>query len=240
MSLGRRHGIWIAGLAALLVAAVVGCGSSTEEPATPRATPTTSAAPAATQSPAPTETPSIPDGPRQIGQIEGVDFIVGEGSEATFTVREELVGLPLPNDAVVRTNALSGEVHLDGRPSVVEIDLHRLRSDQNFRDGFIRRRMFPNDPIATFTLAGVGPLPAGFAEGDEVETRVTGVLNIRGSEVPLSFDMEARYDGDVVFVVGRTTFVWSDFGISRPIAGPVVSIEDEVRVEILLALKPSP
>ena len=48
-------------------------------------------------------------------------------------MEEQLVRLPLPNDAVMRTTALSGEVQLDGRPSVIEIDLQQLSSDQEFR-----------------------------------------------------------------------------------------------------------
>ena len=34
--------------------------------------------------------------------------------------------IPLPHHAEMRTTALSGEIHLDSRPSVVEIDLHQL------------------------------------------------------------------------------------------------------------------
>ena len=34
--------------------------------------------------------------------------------------------IPLPHHAEMRTTALSGEIHLDSRPSVVEIALHQL------------------------------------------------------------------------------------------------------------------
>ena len=54
------------------------------------------------------------------------------------------------------STALEGEIHLDGRPSVVNIDLHQLRSDQRLRDRYVRGSMFPDHPTAVFTLPGIG------------------------------------------------------------------------------------
>lgn len=206
--------------------------------------PTGETEPAATPAPTqePDEEPTSPpesSGARETGQVDGVTFAVGQGSEATFTVEEQFARVTLPNDAVMRTTALSGEVHLDGRPSVIEIDLHRLSSDQSRRDGYVRSRMFPNDPIATFTLDDATPLPAGFIDGKEVTAQVTGRLAIRGIEAPVTFDVEARDDGDVIFILGRTTFVWDDFQIPPPNIAGFVQVVDEVRVEVLLAVSPS-
>lgn len=176
--------------------------------------------------------------PREVGEYVDITFIVSEGSEATFTVGEKLVRLPLPSDAVMRTTALSGEVRLDGRSSVIQIDLHQLSSNQNFRDRYVREQMFPDHPIATLTLSDVGPIPDGLASGDEVTTRVTGSLEIRDVMIPLEFDIEARDDGDVMFILARTTFTWEQLEIPPPSSVAVASVEDEVRVEILLAVTP--
>ena len=164
--------------------------------------------------------------------------MVSEGSEATFTVTEKLARLSLPNDAVMRTTSLSGEVQLDGGPSVFEIDLHSLSSDQANRDRYVRSRMFPDHPTATFTVPAVLDIPDGFAEGSEVETQVEGSLEIWGISVSLTFDIEVRDDGDRVVILGRTTFTWQQLDIMPPKAGPVTSIEDEVRVEVLLSVEP--
>ena len=176
---------------------------------------------------------------RETGQVEGITFVVGDGSEATFTVNEKLARLTLPNDAVVRTSALSGEVHLDGRPSVIEIDLHQLASDQSRRDGYIRSRMFPDHPVATFTLDDARPLPPRFTEGEEVTVQVTGQLDIAGIQAPVVFDVEARDDGDVIYMLGRTSFVWDDFQILPPNIAGFVQVKDEVSVEVLLAVRPA-
>ena len=175
---------------------------------------------------------------RSTGDYEGYTFVVSDGSEATFTVEEQLASLPLPNDAVMRTTSLSGEVHLDGRPSLVEVELQTLSSDQTFRDRYVRSRMFNQFPLAIFTVGDIGEIPDGLAEGEEVTTQVDGLLEVHGGEFPITFEIQARDDGDSMFILGRTTFTWDQLEVPRPQAQSVVSIEDEVRVEILLAVVP--
>ena len=188
--------------------------------------------------PAPSPTPEAEESMRKMGEYEGVTFVVSDGSEATFTVEEQLARLPLPNDAVMRTTTLSGEVHLDGRESVIQIDLHSMSSDQEFRDRYVRTRMFGDHQFATFTVPDVGPLPEGLDSGDQVTTQVSGSLDIRGITVPMEFEIEARDDGSELFILGRTTFTWQQLDIPPPTAPSVASVEDEVRVEVLLAVVP--
>ena len=127
---------------------------------------------------------------------------------------------------------------MDGEPSVIEIDLQTLSSDQNYRDGYVRNRMFGDHPTATFTVSGIDSIPEGLAAGEEVTTQVSGTLEIRGITAPLAFDIEARDDGDGMFILGRTTFTWDQLDIPVPTAAAVTSIEDEVRVEVLLSVVP--
>ena len=207
--------------------------TATPTPMPPPSTATT-APPTATTAPAEPE----PAADRAIGEVEGVTFVVGMGSEATFTVNEKLASLSLPNDAVMRTEALAGEVHFDGRPSVITIDLHQLSSDQARRDRFVRERMFPNDPIATFTLPDAGPLPGEFTSGETASGEITGELEIKGFRAPITFEIEARDDGDVVYILGRTTFTWDQLEIPPPNLS-FVQVQDEVHVEILIAARPA-
>ena len=220
-------GTTVIAIAALLMA----CGS--EATATP---PGPVSIPATPETQAPRT--SQFDAERQIGDIEGIAFLVSEGSEATFTVREKLAMLSLPSDAVVRTSAITGEVYLDGRPSLIEIDLLQLGSDQSRRDDYIRRRMFRNDPIARFTLNDVGQIPRNFLDGDVIDITITGQLEILSVTVPITFEGEARDDGDAIFILGRSSFVWSDFEMRPPNIAGIVQVEDEVAVEILLVVRP--
>ena len=238
----------VAVVAALAVgAALSGQGDAEsgrlELPARAAASPTTAAATMPTTASA-TADPTAPPaqesgGQRTAGAYDGITFVVSEGSEATFTVTEQLARLPLPIDAVMRTTGLSGEVYLDGRPSKILLDLHSMSSDSEFRDGYVQRRMFAGYEVATFTVVAPDPLPNGFASGNEITTQTTGTLDIRDVQVPITFEIQARDDGNALFILGRTTFTWDQLSITKPTARSVVSLEDEVRVEIVLSAKPA-
>ena len=167
-------------------------------------------------------------------------FIVGEGSQATFTVNEKLAWLDLPNDAVMRTESLSGTVYLDGRPSAVEIDLHSLTSDSDRRDNYVRRRMFPNHPTATFTVTDLGELPNPLPVGEDITREVAGELSVAGVVKPLTFAVEARRDPNALFILGRTSFTWQELEIPPPNIPGRIQVKDEVRVEVLLSAVPEP
>ena len=200
-------------------------------------TPTPGIAEGATPTVAPTDAAAFV---RSTGDVDGVVFAVTEGSEATFTVQEQLASLALPNDAVMRTSELGGEVRLDGGESRVTLDLQSMTSDSSNRDRYVQSRMFPGQQTATITFGDLRPLPAGFVNGDEVLTEVTGTLSINAIEVPLTFAVEARDDGDAVVVLGRTDFTWDQLAMPVPTARSVVSVEDTVRVNVLLTLDPQP
>ena len=264
----NKAAAWSAVITALLALTLAGCGGTDEStdgagaPAAAAPTATVAPSPEATPGPAtappapdptsvaPSPTPAtIPPTPapdptpesgsgRTAGSYDGITFVVGEGSEATFTVEEQLARLPAPIDAVMRTTALSGEVHLDGRPSTIEIDLQSLSSDQQYRDRYVRTQMFGSHSSATFTAGDVGALPEEFTRGEVATGSGTGQLEIRGITVPLALEIEARDDGDVINIIGRATFTWDEFQIPVPRARSVVSIEEEVRAEILLVVRP--
>ena len=175
---------------------------------------------------------------REVGEYSGLRFTVGEGSTITFKVREQLFRLSFPNDAILRTNQLTGDVVLDGGSSSITVDLHSLESDAAARDRYVRRRMFPNDQFAKLVVESVSPLPDGFSAGQEVETQVSAVLTIKKVDVPLTFDITAKDQGDQINISGRTTFTWEQIEMPKPTARSVLSVEDEVRVEVELVVRP--
>ena len=203
------------------------------EPAAPEPTlPSSATEPAEPAEPAVQEMPAP-------GQVENVVFVIGEGSEATFTVNEKLARLELPNDAVMRTGNLSGNVYLDGQASVIEINLHSLTSGQSRRDGYVRDRMFPNDPVATFTVPDLGSLPEPIAVGESITRQVEGQLSIRGITKPVTFEVVARLDPEALFILGRTSFTWDELEIPPPNIPSRIQVNDEVRVEVLLSAVPT-
>ena len=203
--------------------------AATRQPATP----TNTLAPAPTDEPAPTAASAA-------SGDAGQSFIIGEGSEITFTVEEELGRAPIRFDAVISSTGLSGAANLDGQPSVVTLDLHSLSSDQQYRDRYIQSRMFPDTPEAIVTVDQLPDLPQSFFDGQETTGQLDGSLQIGDTVTPLVFDVEARHDGDVINVLGRTTFTWEQLGLAKPTARSVVYLADEVRVQVLLVARAAP
>ena len=168
-----------------------------------------------------------------IGSEFAPSYSVGAGSKALFKVDETLRGA----DVVVslETEALSGVVDFRADNASLEIDLHTLMSDQSRRDRYVRERMFPNQPVATVHFADLGDVPAPFIDGnEELKTKLTGTVNVNGTEADLEFDITARIDnGTDLVVLGTANFVWADFGMEAPVS-QIFVVEDEVTVEILL------
>ena len=202
------------------------------------ASPTTGQVSTDTPGPIATEEPS-PTPAKSVGETEGsTTYVVGNGSEITFTVGEVLTRFPNPIQAVMRTTELSGQINLDGQPSTIDVDLHSLSSDQEYRDRYVRRSMFPSHPTEAFTVDSVADLPPEFQNGETFQRTVSGTLNLNGADFPLMFDLEVRNDGSVLNVLGETIVTWEQLNIPVPTARSVVSIEDEIHVQILLVSTP--
>ena len=226
---------------AVVIALIVGFGLVTQGDAEsgelslpPRPT---AVAAAPTEAPTPTAEADTGETADAVGTEA---YVIGEGSEITFTVEEELGRSPVRFDAVIASTGLSGVANLGGGPSVVTLDLHSLESDQQFRDQYIRTRLFPDTPEAVVTVEHLPDLPQSFLDGAETTGQLEGSLKIGETVTPLVFDVTARRDGSTINVLGKTTFTWDQLGLRKPTARSVVYLADEVRVEVLLVAQAAP
>ena len=214
--------------------------------AKPTSTPVSNPAPTAapTAVPAPIQTPdSSPvtskeqegkNKKRSVGDYEGVAFSVAEGSKISFSVTEQLFRLSSPIDAVLTTSKLEGNIFLDGRESIIEMDLHSLTSDSSSRDRYVKRRMFPDNRTAILEVPPIETLPKGFETGVEVSTKIASILKIKGNDIPVDFDIVAIDSGDHISITGKTVVTWDQLKMPVPTARAVLSLEDEIRVEVKL------
>ena len=228
---------------AVVVALVVGFALITQGdaesgelslPPRPTASPATRLPATPTPQPAPATEVPTPTAAAEPDE-SALAFTIGEGSEITFTVEEELgrnIGVRF--DAVISGTGLTGTANLDGTPSVVTLDLHSLSSDQQFRDRYIRDRMFPDTPEALVTVNALPDLPQSFFDGEETTGQLEGSLQIGETVTPLVFDVTARKDENTINILGTTTFTWDQLGLRKPTARSVVYLADEVRVQVLL------
>ena len=221
--------------AATLLAGVVAFACAAPAPAAaPSPTPTvapTTAAPTATPTPEP-----------------GALVFQVQSGKAVVRVREQLAGFSAPNDAVLEVTDLKGVfgVRSDGTftpESKISVGLEALRSDSNTRDSFIKGttlavRRFPTaDFVPVRTVGLPTPLPAG----GEWTFQVIGKMTIAGVEKDVSWDVKARREGAAVTASAKNVPSWkfSDFGLQVPRVASVLSIVDEIRLELELVARQS-
>lgn len=210
--------------------------------AAPSPTPTTAPPTAATT----TATPTIAAPTPEAGALV---FRVESGSKAIVRVREQLAGFSAPNDAVLEVTEVKGTfgVRPDGTftsDSKISVGLEALRSDSNTRDNFIKGttlavRRFPTADFVPVRAVG---LPAPLPAAGEWTFQVLGKMTIAGVEREVSWDVKARRDAAGVTASAKNVPSWkfSDFGLQVPRVASVLSIVDEIRLELELIARHSP
>ena len=196
------------------------------------------ALPAPATAPATTPAPTASAAPVSAGGI----WTVGSTSKASARVREQLVNIPAPSDAVLVATGAKGTFALkpDGSfsdDSKISFDLTTLTSDQTGRDGFVKRTTletakFPTADLVPVKTTGLTvPLPAS---GD-FTFKLAGKLTIHGVTKDVTFDVVAkRAGGDLTATATlNPTLKFADFGMSPPVfAQRVVSVVDEIKLAV--------
>ena len=207
------------------------------------------AAPAAAPSSAPTTVaPTAAPTATRTPEAGALRFEVQTGSKAVVRVREQLAGFSAPNDAVLEVTDVKGSfgVRADGTftsDSKISVSLEALRSDSNTRDSFIKGstlavRRFPTaDFVPVRTVGLPSPLPAS----GEWTFQVLGKMTIAGVDRDVSWDVSARRDATGVTASAKNVPTWkfSDFGLQVPRVASVLSIVDEIRLELDLVARES-
>ena len=209
-----------AALAALVFAAACG-GSATVSDASP--TPTAATAATATAA-------------------SDAAWTVTDKSKATIRVREQLVGVSLPSDAVLTATGAKGSFTLnsDGTfasGSKITFDLTTLSSDERDRDNFIKNdtlqvRQFPT---AEFVPTKTTGLTVPLAASGTFTFTLTGNMTIKGKTKEVTFDVTAKRDGSDLTATATASPSWKfgDFGMTAPsVPFRVLSVTDEVRAAI--------
>ena len=126
------------------------------------------------------------------------------GNSARYRIREQLVGVDLPNDAVGQTSAVTGVIVTDARGKLIPaeskftVDVSTIKSDKDRRDGFVRRRVLETDQYPTVTLVptavrGISfPLPTSGSK----TFKIIGDLTVRGETRPTTWKVSGQFQPD--------------------------------------------
>jgi polyisoprenoid-binding protein YceI len=169
--------------------------------------------------------------------------IASDQSEARYKAEEELANKGA-NEAVGKTNAFIGQILFDdqGMPlacSRFDVDLRTLTSDESRRDNFLYTNTLETQtyPLATFILTSVEGLDKPLADGEETQVKLIGNLTVHGQTKLIAWDAKIKMDGDTLTGTASTSFNMADFNITSPKVGPVISIDDTIKLEIDMTAK---
>ncbi len=166
------------------------------------------------------------------------------GNEVRYRVRERLVELNMPNDAIGRTGAVTGAIALDstGRiipsASLFTAQVTGLISDRDRRDRYVRERILAADDnplveLAPTAIRGVKlPLPTSGSGAFEL----LGNLTIKGVTRPTVWKVDARFAPDGMTGTAATAFTFEDFGLTQPRVPVLLSVADTIRLEYTFRL----
>ncbi|HEU5318602.1 MAG TPA: YceI family protein [Chloroflexota bacterium] len=193
-----------------------------------------------------TESPLPPTPRAQVAgttDVAAVTFkVIPQESKAIFRVQEQLAGRNLPNEAVGTTGAVDGQLVLGrdgtfGPESQIAVDLRQLATDSAQRDTFIKRNTLQvtQFPMAEFVPTRAEGLPTPVPESGEHAFRLVGQLTIHGVQKEVTWDTTASRQGDRLTGTATTSIKFGDFGMEPPRAPAVLSVVDEIKLELQLA-----
>ena len=161
------------------------------------------------------------------------------GNEARFRVREQLVGLTLPNDAVGVTRSVKGTIVIDRNGKVVSkesafvVDVTTLKTDKERRDGYIQRRLLDTEqyPEVKLVPTELRSLPFSLPAAGALSFGLTGDLTIHGVTQPTIWQVKGNVKDGAVSGTATTKFKFDDFGLIKPRVGLVLTVEDDIQLE---------
>ena len=174
-------------------------------------------------------------------------FEVAKGSKAEYRVREQLARLNFPNDAVGTTEAVTGAMMLrpDGSfapDSKVTVDMRTLRTDEPKRDGFVRENTLETNryPLAEFVPRRVKGLTVPVPTSGASNFQLVGDMTLHGVTSETVWDVAGSFTADAMTAKATTRFNFAKFKITVPRVFGLLSVDDDIRLELNLRLQRVP
>jgi polyisoprenoid-binding protein YceI len=167
--------------------------------------------------------------------------VVPESSEAAYFADEELASVGLASTAKGATTDIEGVFYLsedgwsmdESQTSTFTVDLTGLTSDEDRRDRRVQDALeTATYPTATFTVTGISGVDASLDPAVQQTFQLVGILDLHGVQKEITWEVEARREGDVITALATTTFRFDEFGIQPPNIAGFVSVADEVTLQM--------
>jgi polyisoprenoid-binding protein YceI len=168
------------------------------------------------------------------------------GNSARYRIREQLVGLDLPNDAVGETPGVTGTIAADAKGNIIvadskfTVDVAALKSDKDRRDNFVRRRVLETEqyPLVTFVPKSARGVSLPLPKSGRKTFELIGDMTVRGVTKPTVWKVDATFHADRMTGAATTSFTFDDFSITQPKVPVVLSVDDNIKLELDFTLVP--
>ncbi len=161
-------------------------------------------------------------------------------SEARFLARETIANVPVPRDAIGKTTKVTGALALNADGKVVKeqsrivVDMQSLQTDNANRDRFIKANTLEivKYPTAEFVVTEVKGLPLPLSTSGVLKFQLIGDMTLHGATKPVTWDVTAQANEGGMIGRASAAVNFADFGMTKPLTAVVLSIEDNVRLEV--------
>ncbi len=171
-----------------------------------------------------------------------VSISLTDTTTARYLIRERLARLELPNDAVGETKEVTGNILFNSQGSVQNssqftVNVKSLVSDESRRDRYVRNNtlktgMYPEVYFKLLEVKDLGwPIPS---EGSH-QFSLIGDITIMDVTRSITWDAEVIFSEQSLTGVARATILFEDFAITKPSLSFILSVADEIRLELDLS-----
>ena len=165
---------------------------------------------------------------------------ISQGSEARYLIKEQLVRRNFPNDAIGKTSKVEGSIVFDPNgdmrldSSRIIVDMSTLQSDSDRRDNYVHRNTLETNRFQTaeFVIREIPGFPWPLPNVGNASFKLVGDMDLHGEKAPLIWDVMAEFDGNEITGLAKTSFRLDKFNLSKPRVAIVLSVEENVRLEL--------
>ncbi len=160
------------------------------------------------------------------------------GSIARYKIGEQLARLPTPITAVGETTGITGKVFLDSLGNIsdsdistINVNVESLRSDKNKRDNWVQRNGGIG-PEITIQLTKVTGHPWPLPESGKLDVVIDGNMTISGITNPTEWNGILTIEESSLTGLISTEITWDQFSLSKPKLPFIISVDDEIVLEL--------
>ena len=216
----------------ICVVGLFSCSSTSTSTPTPTPTPTPSITPEMnTKTSVPSESTVMNNG--------FVSVSLSDTSTASYLIRERLARLELPNDAIGETEQVTGRIIFDAQGSIQDssqftVNVKSLVSDESRRDRYVRNNTLKTEiyPEVYFKIQSIEDLSWPLPSTGSHQFRFIGDITIMDVTRSITWHADVIFSEQSLTGVARTTVLFEDFSITKPSLSFILSVADEIRLEL--------